>query len=113
MLMSAYRPCRQLPDASFADVAASPIATCRWGDIGAACARSLADTLRCVVRTAPGLCFRRAWGKREQRGRVLSLDAAVHGLCEQHAHVLSLYAAAHGLCDQRGRGLSVVRGCSI
>ena len=61
MLMSAFRPWRQLPDHSFADVAASPIATCRWGETGAGRARSLADTLRCVVRTAPGLCLRRVW----------------------------------------------------
>ena len=32
-----------------------------WGETGAACARSLADTLRCAERTALCLCFRRAW----------------------------------------------------
>ena len=54
MLMSAFRPCRQLPDASFADVAASAIATCNWGEIGAGRARSLADTLlaSCAQRPA-------------------------------------------------------------
>jgi len=77
MLMNAFRPWRQLPDLSFAAVAASLCVSCNLGEIGGVRARSLADTLRCVVRTAPGLCFRRAWRE-----------------CEQHAHVLSLYAAA-------------------
>ena len=71
MLGELFRPCRQLPDLSFADAADSASATWRWGEIGVGCARSLADTLRCVVRTAPGLCFRRAWRERDQRGRVV------------------------------------------
>ncbi|MBO5218764.1 MAG: hypothetical protein J6C52_04990, partial [Clostridia bacterium] len=61
MLGKAFRPWRQLPDLSFADAIVSLIATWNWGEIGGGCARSVHDTLRCVVRTAPGLCFRRAW----------------------------------------------------
>ena len=62
MLMSAFRPWLQLPDLSFADVAVSLTRWFRgWGEIGADFARRVHDTLRCAERTAPGLCFRRAW----------------------------------------------------
>ena len=77
MLGKAFRPCRQLPDKTFAALAVHLCATGRWGETGAGCARSVADTLRCAERTALCLCFRRAWRERDQ-----------------HAHVLSLYAAA-------------------
>ena len=78
MLGKLFRPWRQLPDRSFADVAGS---LTRWfrglGETGAACARSVHDTLRCAERTALCLCFRRAWGWCDQRGRVLSVAMAV------------------------------------
>ena len=61
MLGKAFRPWRQLPDQPFAGVAASLCVSCNWGEIGADRARSLDDTLRCVVRTAHALCFRRVW----------------------------------------------------
>ena len=72
MLMSAFRPPRQCLDVSFADLADSAIATCNWGEVGVGCARSVDDTLRCVVRTAPGLCLHRAGRECEQRAHVLS-----------------------------------------
>ena len=76
MLGKAFRPWRQLPDLAFADMADSAIATCNWGEIGVVDARSLADTLRCVVRTAPGLCLRRAGTFCEQRAHVLTVASA-------------------------------------
>ena len=72
MLGRFYRPWRHLPDRAFAAVAASLCVSCNLGEIGGVRARSLADTLRCVVRTAPGLCLLRAWRECDQRGRVLS-----------------------------------------
>jgi len=72
MLMSVFRPWRQLPDLSFADAIVSLIATWNWGEIGDGCARSADDSLRCVVRTAPGLCLLRAWAGCDQRAHVLS-----------------------------------------
>ena len=57
MLMSAFRPQRQLPDRSFADVAVPAIATCNWGEIGAVPARSLADTLLASCAQRPASAF--------------------------------------------------------
>ena len=82
MLGKLFRPWRQLPDRSFADVAAS---LTRWfrglGETGAGRARRVHDTLRCVVRTAPGLCFRRAGRKCEHRAHVLSEAMAAGHHC--------------------------------
>ena len=76
MLMSAFRPCRQLPDRSFAGAIGSAIATWRWGEMGGVSARSVDDTLRCAERTALCLCFRRAGRECDQRAHVLSVCVA-------------------------------------
>ena len=54
MLMSAFRPWRQLPDRSFADVAASLCATWRWGDLfgGSGVGCPSADLASCAQRPA-------------------------------------------------------------
>ena len=57
MLMSAFRPWRQLPDLSFADLADSAIATWNWGEIGGGCARSVDDTLLASCAQRPASAF--------------------------------------------------------
>ena len=93
MLGELFRPPRQRPDLSFADVAASLIATCNWGEIGVGCARSVPDTLRCAERTALCLCFRRAWRMCDQRAHVLSIGAwrvffIISKICERRMNNL-------------------------
>ena len=54
MLGKAFRPWRQLPDRSFADVAASLCATWRWGDLfgGSGVGCPSADLASCAQRPA-------------------------------------------------------------
>ena len=58
MLGKLFRPWRQSPDRSFADVAVSLTRWFRgWGEIGAACARSADDTLLASCAQRPASAF--------------------------------------------------------